>query len=187
MVGHRQARRRRSADERRTLVLEAASLEFAAVGLGGATGESLSYRAEISHPYLLRLFGSKRELFLAVVEHTFNELLDAVAEAAGSSAGNLALPAAERAMARSLEGSGGLALVLQFFAACGDDQVRLVVRRRFAELHDALMRTSGDEEAEVAQFFARLLLRGAAEALRLPDVAGREAWARRLLTLATTP
>jgi len=185
MVRRRQAQRRRSADERRALVLEAASLEFAAVGLAGATGESLSYRAEISHPYLLRLFGSKRELFLAVVEHTFDELLDAVGDAAGSSAGSLALPAAERAIVGSLEGSGGLALLLQFFAACGDDEVRLVVRRRFAELHGALGRAGGDE-AEVAQFFARLLLRGATEALRLPDVAGREAWARRLLTLATT-
>ena len=63
--------------ERRELVLEAARREFAALGLGGATGEGLSYRAGISHPYLLRLFGSKRELFLEVLERLFDDLVAA--------------------------------------------------------------------------------------------------------------
>src|ERR671914_2634033 len=94
MVGRRQGRRRRTAEERRGLVLEAARMEFAAVGLGAATGESIAYRAEISHPYLLRLFGSKRELFLVVVDNTFDELVAAVGEAAGSSDGRLTMPVA---------------------------------------------------------------------------------------------
>src|ERR671915_2074625 len=98
MVGRRQGRRRRSGDERRALVLQAARMEFAAVGLGTATGESIAYRAEISHPYLLRLFGSKRELFLVVVNSTFDELLDAVGEAAGSSDGRLTMSAAQQAL-----------------------------------------------------------------------------------------
>jgi AcrR family transcriptional regulator len=187
MRGRSEGRRRHSADERRVLVLEAARAEFAAVGLGAATGESISYRAGISHPYLLRLFGSKRELFLAVVEATFDELLDAVGEAAGSSDGSQALAAAETAIATALENRGGAALLLQFLAACGEDDIRPPVRRRLAELYRALVRVSGGEEPEVAQLFARLVLRGATEAMRLPEVAGRDAWARRLLTLATTP
>jgi AcrR family transcriptional regulator len=187
MVRRRQGRRRHSAEERRALVLEAARLEFAEVGLGAATGESIAYRAEISHPYLLRLFGSKRELFLAVVDRTFDELLKAVGEAASSSDGRLTMSAAELALVTCLENRGGSALLLQFFAACGDDEIRPVVRRRFAELYRALGRISGLEEPEVPQLFARLVLRGATEALRLPDVAGRAAWARELLTLATTP
>lgn len=162
-------------------------MEFAAVGLGAATGESIAYRAEISHPYLLRLFGSKRELFLAVVDSTFDELLDAVGEAAGSSDGRLTAAEAERAIVACLEDRGGSALLLQFFAACGDDEVRPVVRRRFAELYRALGRVTGLEEPEVPQLVARLVLRGAAETLRLSDLAGRAAWARDLLTVATTP
>ena len=187
MVGRSQGRRRRSADERRGLVLEAARMEFAAVGLGAATGESIAYRAEISHPYLLRLFGSKRELFLVVVDNTFDELVAAVGEAAGSSDGRLTMPVAEQAIVSHLESRGGSALLLQFLAACGDDEVRPVVRRRFADLYRSLGRISGLEEPEVAELFARLVLRGATEALRLPDVAGRAAWARELLTRATTP
>jgi AcrR family transcriptional regulator len=162
-------------------------MEFAAVGLGAATGESIAYRAEISHPYLLRLFGSKRELFLAVVDSTFDELLHAVGEAAGSSDGRLTVAAAEQAIVACLEDRGGSALLLQFFAACGDDEVRPVVRRRFAELYRALGRITGLEEPEVPQLVARLVLRGAAEALRLSDLARQAAWARDLLTVATTP
>lgn len=162
-------------------------MEFAAVGLGAATGESIAYRAEISHPYLLRLFGSKRELFLAVVDKTFDELVAAVGDAASSSDGRLTLPGAEQAIVSYLESRGGSALLLQFLAACGDDEVRPVVRRRFAELYRSLGRISGLEEPEVPQLFARLVLRGATEALRLPEVAGRAAWARELLTRATTP
>jgi AcrR family transcriptional regulator len=161
-------------------------MEFAAVGLGAATGESIAYRAEISHPYLLRLFGSKRELFLTVVDRTFDELLQAVGEAASSSDGRLTIPAAEQAIVTYLEDRGGSALLLQFLAACGDDEIRPVVRRRFADLYRALGRSSGLEEPEVPQLFARLVLRGATETLRLPEVAGRAAWARELLTLATT-
>jgi AcrR family transcriptional regulator len=162
-------------------------MEFAAVGLGAATGESIAYRAEISHPYLLRLFGSKRELFLTVVDRTFDEIVQAVGEAASSSDGRLSMPAAEQTIVTYLEDRGGSALLLQFLAACGDDEIRPVVRRRFAELYRALGRISGLEEPEVPQLFARLVLRGATEALRLPDVAGRAAWARELLTLASTP
>jgi AcrR family transcriptional regulator len=161
-------------------------MEFAAVGLGAATGESIAYRAEISHPYLLRLFGSKRELFLTVVDRTFDELLQAVGEAASSSDGRLTIPAAEQAIVTYLEDRGGSALLLQFLAACGDDEIRPMVRRRFADLYRALGRSSGLEEPEVPQLFARLVLRGATETLRLPEVAGRAAWARELLTLATT-
>jgi AcrR family transcriptional regulator len=161
-------------------------MEFAAVGLGAATGESIAYRAEISHPYLLRLFGSKRELFLTVVDRTFDELLQAVGEAASSSDGRLTIPAAEQAIVTYWEDRGGSALLLQFLAACGDDEIRPVVRRRFADLYRALGRSSGLEEPEVPQLFARLVLRGATETLRLPEVAGRAAWARELLTLATT-
>ena len=162
-------------------------MEFAAVGLGAATGESIAYRAEISHPYLLRLFGSKRELFLVVVDSTFDDLLEAVGEAAGSSDGRLTLAAAERAIIGCLEDRGGSALLLQFFAACGDDEVRPVVRRRFADLYRALGRVTGLEEPEVPQLVARLVLRGATETLRLSDLARRAGWARDLLTVATTP
>ena len=57
---------RQTADERREAVLEAANVEFALRGLHGASTDAIARRAGISQPYLFRLFGSKKELFLAV-------------------------------------------------------------------------------------------------------------------------
>ena len=159
--------RRHSADERRELVLQAARREFAALGLGGATGEGLSYRAGISHPYLLRLFGSKRELFLEVVDRLFDDLVTA---------------ARADASLRDALGEDGPALLLQCVAACGVDEVRLAVQRRMGELHDAVERSGADTEA----VFSALLLNGAVEALRLDQLASREPWARQLLDAAET-
>jgi AcrR family transcriptional regulator len=180
MAGRRNRPRRRSADERRELVLEAAREEFAAFGLSGATGEAISYRAGISHPYLLRLFGSKKELFLAVMERTFDELMAAVGDAGGQGGGN-SLSALDEALHTQLGEKDGFLALLQFHAAGGDDHVRMALRRRMAELHEYLRRASGASEEEVAELFAGVMLRASAAAMRLPDIAGREPWARGLL------
>ena len=173
--------RRHSADERRRLVIEAASQEFAAFGLYGATGEGISYRAGISHPYLLRLFGSKKDLFRAVIDSAFHDLEAAVAEGVNGGTPNPSAAAVEQAIQQTLDQGQRSALLLQFIAACGDDEVRPIVRRRLAELYDQLARLSGTDEAELRALFARVILGSATAAMRLPEIASREPWARRLL------
>src|SRR3954466_13303936 len=79
-------RRRMTADERREAVLLVAASEFARTGLQGTSTEKIAAGAEISHPYLFRLFGTKKELFLACVERCFlrlQTLFTAAAEEAG--------------------------------------------------------------------------------------------------------
>src|SRR3954449_3695979 len=56
---------RRSADERREHVLEAAIAEFAAQGYHAASRTAIARRAGISQPYIYALYRNKRELFLA--------------------------------------------------------------------------------------------------------------------------
>ena len=55
---------RKTADERREAVLAAALHEFAAKGLHGASTDEIAKAAGISQPYLFRLFGTKKELYL---------------------------------------------------------------------------------------------------------------------------
>ena len=181
MPRRRQKARRHSADERRRLVIDAASQEFAAFGLYGATGESISYRAGISHPYLLRLFGSKKDLFRAVVDRTFDDLVMGAGEAMGNGAGQIQETALEQAIQRVLDQGDRSALLLQFLAACGDDDVRPLVRRRFAELYQQLARLSDGDEEDVRALLERVIFRSATSALRLPEIASREPWARQLL------
>ena len=59
---------RQTAEERRVAVLAAANVEFALRGLHGASTDTIARNAGISQPYLFRLFGSKKGLFIAVIE-----------------------------------------------------------------------------------------------------------------------
>lgn len=72
---------RKTAAERRRAVLEAALREFAEKGLHGASTDVIARAAGISQPYLFRLFGTKKELYLATARET-TEALYAVFERA---------------------------------------------------------------------------------------------------------
>src|SRR6187549_1525345 len=65
---------RLSADERRAEVVEAAVKAFASSGLHGTSTEEIARLAGVSQPYLFRLFGTKRDLFLAALERMFSRL-----------------------------------------------------------------------------------------------------------------
>src|SRR5438309_11661831 len=82
---------RKSADERREAVLEAALEEFAARGLDGASTEAIAAKAGISQPYVFRLFGTKKDLFMAVIGRCFRQTLELFQRAAEGKRGEAAL------------------------------------------------------------------------------------------------
>src|ERR671927_1683283 len=87
------ATERKTAEERRGAVLDAALDEFAARGLHGASTEAIAAKAGISQPYVFRLFGTKKELFKAVTARCFRETLEAFQRAAEGKRGPEALEA----------------------------------------------------------------------------------------------
>ena len=80
-----EVRHRMSAVERKEEILEAAVAEFAVKGLHGTSTEAIAKRAGVSQPYLFRLFGTKKGLFIEAVERGFDRIQhmfgEAVAEA----------------------------------------------------------------------------------------------------------
>src|SRR3954452_8297179 len=82
---------RKTKEERREAVLDAALEVFAADGLSGASTEEIAARAGISQPYVFRLFGTKKELFTAVVARCFSETLETFQRAAEGRRGEAAL------------------------------------------------------------------------------------------------
>src|SRR5215831_21375749 len=84
---------RKSKDVRREEILDAALLEFAEGGLHGASTEDIARRAGISQPYVFRLFGTKKDLFKAVVSRCFRETLELFQRAAEGKRGEAALEA----------------------------------------------------------------------------------------------
>ena len=74
---------RLTAGERRADVIEAAVKAFASGGLAGTSTEDIARLAGVSQPYLFRLFGTKRDLFIAAVERAFDRIELGFEEAAG--------------------------------------------------------------------------------------------------------
>src|SRR6476469_2250521 len=87
------ATERKTAEERREQVLDAALDEFAARGFHGASTEAIARTVGISQPYVFRLFGTKKELFKAVTARCFRETLEVFQRAAEGKRGPEALEA----------------------------------------------------------------------------------------------
>jgi len=142
-----------TADDRRAQILDVAVSEFADKGLYGTSTETIAQVAGVSQPYLFRLFGTKRDLFLAASELCFDRIRDTFTVAAESSPDDR-LAAMGRAYLRLVSQRRLLLMQLQTYAACADDVVRARVSRRYADLFHHVMRVSGEGEDEVRQFFA---------------------------------
>ena len=175
--------KRQTAEERREAVLEAGRHEFSLHGLHGASTDAIARRAGISQPYLFRLFGSKKELYLAVIQRCFDRTLDTFRAAAAGTAGAEALEAMGEAYGRLIdEDRTMLQGQLQAYAASvEDDDVREATARGFGRLVDYVEAVSGADAGTITRFFAQGMLFNVMASLRvsLADESG-EPWARRI-------
>ena len=74
---------RMGADERRDLVLAAATRAFARSGYAGTSTDAVAKEAGVSQPYVVRIFGSKLDLFLEVFTRATGRIGDGVRGRAG--------------------------------------------------------------------------------------------------------
>src|SRR2546421_1751176 len=65
----RPTRTRLTAAERSEQLVNAAVTAFAASGYAGTTTDDVARLAGVSQPYVIRLFRSKQQLFIAAVQH----------------------------------------------------------------------------------------------------------------------
>lgn len=173
---------RKSKDERREDILDAALLEFAERGLHGSSTEDIARRAGISQPYVFRLFGTKRELFKAVVARCFRETLEMFQHSAEGLRGEDALKAIGASyVERLLIDPARLRVQMQAYAACDDDEIRAVVRSGYGDLVTFAERVSGCAPAEVSAFFAKGMLLNVFASMGHLDTPA-EPWAERLLS-----
>jgi AcrR family transcriptional regulator len=162
---------RQTADERRDAIVVAALHAFAEGGYAGTSTETIARAVGVSQPYLFQLFGTKRELFLAAVRHGFARVRLVFHEAARRGPDDdqdcTVLELMGNAYMQLLSDTDLLRVQLQAYAACGDDDVRQVVREEFTELYLAVRRDSGASNEEIHHFFAEGMLLNVAAALEL--------------------
>lgn len=153
--------------QRREQVLNIAAEEFAAHGLHGVSAEAIARKAGITHAYVFRLFGTKKQLFLEVVGRAFAAMTDGLGEAAEGLSGLEALAAMGRRYDTSLADRTLLLLQLQAFAACGDVEVCEAVRESFGRLWRTVSETTGLDAVQVKTFMAFGMLLNTSAALEL--------------------
>ena len=170
---------RLTAEERRDAVLDAATKEFAAKGYHGTSTEDIARAAGISQPYVFRLFGSKKGLYLAAMQRCIDEPYTVFAEAAQSKTGKDALYAMAAAYRQIMADRDRMMLMLKSWSTGDEPDIRRVSRAAWREIVDLAERASGETPEEVTKFFANGMLITILAAVGMLEEP--EPWSNRLL------
>ena len=166
---------RMSGTERRSQVLRIAAAEFANRGLHGASVEVIAREADITQAYVFRMFRTKKALFLELIGAAFDDFSDGMARAAAGARGLDALALMGARYYESLADRTTLLLQLQGFAACGEAEVRDLVRARLSRMWDTVAETTGLDPVTVKSFLAFGMLLNNMAALDVDEL--DEPWA----------
>jgi AcrR family transcriptional regulator len=146
---------RMSAAARRDDVLDYALAAFAAKGYEGTSTEDVARAAGISQPYLFRLFGTKKELYIASVSRCYRETLEVFQRAAEGLRGQEALHAIGKAYMEQLQADPTwLQAQMQAYAASDDPEIRAAVRAGYGDLVAYVRRVSDADWPTVWGFFS---------------------------------
>src|SRR5262249_24193001 len=141
---------RKSKEERREEILDAALEVFAERGYHAASTEEIARRAGISQPYIFRLFGTKKDLFIAVDTRSFRQTVEKIQRAAEGLRGEEALHAIGAAYRELLEHDPRyLRSQMAAYAACDDPEICTAVRNGFGDLVLYVERVSGAGPEEI--------------------------------------
>lgn len=163
-------------------MLDAAVVEFAERGLHGASTETIAGRAGISQPYVFKLFGTKKGLFLAALDRVCDRVLASWENSLENDPEDRLLAMGEAFAGLTLHREE-LLMVLQACAASKDPDVLGLMRGRMEQMYDYVARASGEPDRHVQAFFAQGMLLTVGAGLALPEMAQESDWARRFLGL----
>lgn len=168
-----------TADARREQVLAAATRAFAASGYAGTSTDAVAREAGVSQPYVVRMFGTKHELFLAVftraaarVRDAFVAVLDARAPGSGNRPfdpdsdadwGELGA-----AYTRLLADRNFLLVMMHGFAAGDDEAISARARACMGEIYEVL-RSTGCTAEKATGFIAHGMLLNVMLGMRAPE------------------
>jgi AcrR family transcriptional regulator len=176
---------RKTAEERREEILAAALEEFGEHGLHGTSTDAIARRAGVSQPYLFRLFGTKKELYIEVVKRCLRDTLVLFQEASAGKHGEEALDAIGKAYVELLRDRTRLRLQMQAYADSDDPEVRAVVREGYGRLVEHAEGLTGGDTDRVRDFFAFGMLLNVFASM---DLLNQDApWAKRLLESCLPP
>jgi len=163
-------------------VLAAAITEFARSGYAGTSTEAIATRAGISQPYLFRLFGTKKDLFVATYDLVGLRIVNELTRAGEGLEGEEAKVAMGDAYLELMQDPEMLQVQLHGFAAApADPDIARSCRRTFEVLADVFYERTHGTEDDLREFFAMGMLINVMSAI---DVLGEPgSWAQRICQL----
>ncbi|RZU52984.1 TetR family transcriptional regulator [Krasilnikovia cinnamomea] len=174
------SRTRRTAEERHEQFVAAAVTAFSHGGYAGTTTDQVARLAGVSQPYVIRLFGTKQELFLTAVNHAGDRIEAKFREAARREP---TLASLGQAYDELLAEREVITMLLHGFTASADPAVGEPVRACFGRIYETVRELTGATDDELRDFFAKGMLLTCLGAMRVvgPDPAPRQPWMDRLL------
>jgi AcrR family transcriptional regulator len=143
-------------DERRESILKAATEVFGARGYAGATTDAVAKAAGVSQPYVVRMFGTKEALFLAVLGRSIDRVLETFEEVVTTAPVSTTPEELHILLGRSyadlLTDRGLLLSIMQAFVLGGEPEIGPVARAGFMRVW-RFMRTRAGYSADGAYAF----------------------------------
>lgn len=159
-----------SAEDRRELVLHAATRAFAQGGFHGTSTDAVAKEAGVSQPYVVRIFGSKLELFLAVFSRASDQIRTAFEDVLAQDLGpdedvweHLGL-----AYGALLADRDFLQVLMHGFSAGGVPEIGARARAGMGGIFRTLMGT-GCEPERAKDFIAQGMLLNVMMSMRAPE------------------
>lgn len=176
-----------TAEERGEQVLRAAVSAFAESGYAATKTDEIARRAGVSQPYVIRLFGTKQQLFLAVLDQVCARIEELFREGATQAAPDASpkdrLDALGGHFADHFLTERDLPRVfLQGIAAAGEPAIGANIREHFGRLYTLTKELTDATIYEVRRFFATGMLLIDLTALQVTwDDADAPPWATEIL------
>jgi AcrR family transcriptional regulator len=168
-------RTRLTAEERHGQLLAAAVTAFSVGGYAGTTTDQVARLAEVSQPYVIRLFRTKQELFIAACLHAGQRIEETFRAAAEREP---TLKSLGRAYDELLAERELITMLLHGFTASADPAIGDPVRACFGRLYESVRELTGASAEEARDFFAAGMLLTCLGAMRVlgPDPVELQPW-----------
>jgi len=161
---------RMPAAQRRELVLQAATRVFGDEGYAGATTDKVAKAAGVSQPYVVRIFGTKENLFLEVLVRAGDRLLAAFsAELANKESKQSVSYRLGLQYVTMLQDRGLVLSLMHGFVLGSDPVIGACARRGFMKIYRLLVDEGGFTTAEAYQFLAGGMMINTMLGLRMGD------------------
>lgn len=174
-------RTRLTAAERSEQLIDAAVTAFSLGGYAGTTTDQVARLAGVSQPYVIRIFHTKQELFIAAVARACDKI-DAIWRAAAER--EPTLESLGTAYTELLANRELITLLLHGFTASADPAIGEPVRRGFGQLYDTVRELTGCTALEARDFFGIGMLLTCLGAMRVvgPEAVEPQPWMRDLIS-----